>query len=407
MNTRKSSAAHDAGYAGLTKIGNGLPTSYYLDDAHHQREMASIWRNNWVYACRSSEILTPRSYRTFELGDQSIFLVRDETGVLRGFYNTCRHRGAALCQNTHGKFPPAGIVCPYHNWRYGLQGQLRQTSSHLHPEGFELENFSLYKVAVTEWNGLVFVALTPEPPSFGTHFDQPLQRFDSWRLGELVSGHTFRKVVACNWKVFWENYNECLHCPGVHPRLSQLVPIFARGLQDERDDPHWQQHADKDEPQYRGGLRHGAQSWTMDGKPVGVPFPGLSDSDRKTGQVYMTCLPSAFIVAHVDLIGEILGRTLGMQMRGFVAVVPAVHSANCDTDRLFPRAETSHGRFGKVPLRDDGRCCKNRAVRQFIAHEKDRLIAQLEGVHQDRGARIWRLGGTPQLLRQMLAISRW
>ena len=95
MNTRKSSVAHDAGYAGLTKITNGLPSSYYLDDAHHQREMASIWRNNWVYACRSSEIPASRSYRTFELGDQSIFLVRDETGVLRGFYNTCRHRGAA------------------------------------------------------------------------------------------------------------------------------------------------------------------------------------------------------------------------------------------------------------------------------------------------------------------------
>jgi Rieske 2Fe-2S family protein len=313
MNTRKSSVTHDAGYAGLTKIANGLPTSYYLDDAHHQREMARIWRNNWVYACRSGEIPAPRSYRTFELGDQSIFLVRDETGVLRGFYNTCRHRGAALCQNTHGKFPPAGIVCPYHNWRYGLQGQLRQTSSHLHPEGFELENFSLYKVAVTEWNGLVFVALTAAPPSFGDHFDQPLQRFASWRLGELVTGHTFRKVVACNWKVFWENYNECLHCPGVHPRLSQLVPIFARGLQDERDDPHWQQHADNDDPQYRGGLRHGAQSWTMDGKPVGVPFPDLSDSDRRTGQVYMTCLPSAFIVAHVDYVRIVRLRPLATE----------------------------------------------------------------------------------------------
>ena len=313
MNTRKSSVTHDAGYAGLTKITNGLPTSYYLDDAHHQHEMASIWRNNWVYVCRSSEIPASRSYRTFELGAQSIFLVRDETGVLRGFYNTCRHRGAALCPNTQGKFPPAGIVCPYHNWRYGLQGQLRQTSSHLHPEGFELENFSLYKVAVAEWNGLVFVALTPEPPSFGNHFDQPLQRFDSWRLGELVSGHTFRKVIACNWKVFWENYNECLHCPGVHPRLAQLVPIFARGLQDERDDPHWQQHADKDDPQYRGGLRHGAQSWTMDGKPVGVPFPGLTDSDRKTGQVYMTCLPSAFIVAHIDYVRVVRLRPLATE----------------------------------------------------------------------------------------------
>jgi Rieske 2Fe-2S family protein len=310
MDTDKSSVAYSAGYAGLTKSVAGLPTSYYVDDTHHQREMASIWRNNWVYVCRSSEVLAPRSYRTFELGDQSIFLVRDETGVLRGFYNTCRHRGAALCRESHGKFPPAGIVCPYHNWRYGLQGQLRQTSSQLHPEGFELESFSLYDISVTEWNGFVFVALTREPPPFGTHFDQPLQRFDDWRLDELVSGHTFRKVIACNWKVFWENYNECLHCPGVHPRLSQLVPIFARGLQDERDDPHWRQHANNDDPKYRGGLRAGAESWTMDGRPVGVPFPDVSAADRRIGQIYMTCLPSAFIVAHVDYVRVVRLRPL-------------------------------------------------------------------------------------------------
>src|ERR1700761_608945 len=164
MNTRKSAVLPDAGYAGLTKTTASLPTSFYLDDAPHQRELASIWRKNWVYAFRSSEVPAARSYKTFELGDQSIFLVRDETGVLRGFYNTCRHRGAALCQHTEGKFPPAGIVCPYHSWRYGLQGQLRQTSSQLHPEGFELENFGLYKVAVTEWQGLGFGALTDEPP---------------------------------------------------------------------------------------------------------------------------------------------------------------------------------------------------------------------------------------------------
>ncbi len=99
MSTRESSVLHDAGYAGLTKSTDSLPTSFYLDDTHYQREMLSIWRKNWIYAFRSSEVPSPRSYKTLDLGDQSIFLVRDETGALRGFYNTCRHRGAALCQH--------------------------------------------------------------------------------------------------------------------------------------------------------------------------------------------------------------------------------------------------------------------------------------------------------------------
>jgi glycine betaine catabolism A len=310
MSASHSPLEPDAGYAGLARSTEGLPAAFYWDAAHYQREMKTIWHRNWTYVCRSSEISGPRSYRTFELGDQSVFLIRDEIGGLRGFYNTCRHRGAALCRDPNGKFPPSGIVCPYHNWRYGLRGELLQTSSYRHGEGFQLQDFPLYKIAVTEWNGLVFIALTDTPPPFGAVFDQPLERLDSWRLSELVVGHTFRKAIACNWKVFWENYNECLHCPGVHPRLSQLVPIFGRGLQDARDDPRWQQHADDDDPKYRGGMRRGAESWTMDGKPVGVPFPGLSAHDRIAGHVYMTCLPSAFIVAHVDYVRIVRMRPL-------------------------------------------------------------------------------------------------
>jgi Rieske 2Fe-2S family protein len=302
---------HDAGYVGLTKSTVGLPVAYYVEPAQFRREMRAIWHRNWVYVCRSSEVSGPRSYRTFELGDQSVFLVRDEVGVLRGFYNTCRHRGAALCREHQGKFPPSGIVCPYHSWRYGLRGELLQTSSHLHAEGFRLQDFPLYRIAVTEWNGFVFIALTEDPPAFGATFDQPLERFDAWHLSELAVGHTFRKSIACNWKVFWENYNECLHCPGVHPRLSQLVPLFGRGLQDVRDDPRWQQHAQDDDPKYRGGIRRGAQSWTMDGQPAGIPFPNLSAHDRAAGQIYMTCLPSAFIVGHIDYVRVVRLRPLG------------------------------------------------------------------------------------------------
>jgi Rieske 2Fe-2S family protein len=291
-------------------LTEGLPATDYIDPARYQRELAAIWRRNWLYACRAAELPGPRSYRTFELGDQSVLLVRDERGEVRGFFNSCRHRGSALCRNSAGKFPPGGIVCPYHGWRYGLGGELLHTSSLAYTDSFRKEDYPLHDVPVKVWNGCVFVALTESPPVFGASFDQPLDRFDRWQLEDLVVGHHFRKTIACNWKVFWENYNECLHCPGVHPRLSQLVPIFGRGMQDPHDDPHWQQHAQNDDPRYRGGIRRGAQSWTLDGNPVGVPFPGLSAGDRALGQVYMTCLPSAFIVGHVDYVRIVRMRPL-------------------------------------------------------------------------------------------------
>jgi phenylpropionate dioxygenase-like ring-hydroxylating dioxygenase large terminal subunit len=311
VSANHSSVRRDPGYVGLTTAVDSLPASFYFDPGHHQLEMTRIWYRNWIYVCRSSDIGTARTFRTLELGDQSILVVRGEDRVARAFHNTCRHRGAALCRTPQGRFSSAGIVCPYHSWRYSLRGDLLQTSSRQHGDGFDRRDFSLYSLPVNEWNGFIFAALTNEPPPFSAGFDLPLNRLDDWQLGELVVGHTLRKTIQCNWKVFWENYNECLHCPGVHPRLAQLVPLFGRALLERRDDPSWQDHADDDDPKYGGGLRTGAESWSMDGKPVGVPFPGVSPEDRKAGHLYMTSVPSMFIVAHVDYVRVVRLLPLG------------------------------------------------------------------------------------------------
>jgi glycine betaine catabolism A len=302
VSANPSTVRRDPGYAGLTTPVETLPASYYFDPWHYQRELNRIWYRNWVYVCRSADIGAARAFRTLEVGNQSILVVRGEDGVARAFHNTCRHRGAALCRAPSGRFGAAGIVCPYHSWRYSLRGELLQTTSVQPGDGFERHDFPLYGLPVTERNGFVFAALTSEPPSFEATFDLPLERLDAWRLGELVVGHRLQKTMQCNWKVFWENYNECLHCPGVHPRLAQLVPIYGRALLERRDDPHWRDHADDDDPRYGGGLRRGAESWTMDGKPVGVPFPGLSPEDRSNGHLYLTAYPSVFMVAHVDYV---------------------------------------------------------------------------------------------------------
>ena len=90
------------GYNGLTELWAGLPADAYFDPRHYARELQRIWYRNWIYVCRSSDIAAARAFRTFELGDQRILLVRDDAGVLQGFHNTCRHRGAALCRESDG-----------------------------------------------------------------------------------------------------------------------------------------------------------------------------------------------------------------------------------------------------------------------------------------------------------------
>ena len=311
MQTQEMRTDGKVGHNSLTECQEGLPALFYYDRTQFDREMECIWFRNWIYAGRSEDLLLPRSFRTFEIGTQRVLLVRDDAGELQGFYNTCRHRGAALCTEAQGRLRTSAIVCPYHAWVYDLQGNLRRTSSRSHAHGFDLRDFQLYPICVQEWNGCVFVALTNVPPPLEKHFDQPLNRLDHWRLGDLRRGHVFRKTMQCNWKIFWENYNECLHCPKVHEQLSQLVPIFGRGLLEERDDPNWRQHAASADPKFKGGLRSGATTWSMNGQPLGALLPGLDESDRKAAHVYVTSLPSVFLVGHPDYVRLVALRPLG------------------------------------------------------------------------------------------------
>ena len=311
MSANPAPTRRDPGYLGLTQPVASLPAADYFDPAQYLRELRQIWYRNWLYVCRASELAEPRSFRTFEVGDQSILLVRGEDRVLRAFHNTCRHRGSALCRTPAGRFPAVGIVCPYHAWRYNLHGELVQATSREPGDGFDVHDYGLYRLPAMEWNGFAFAALTADPPPFPANLDLPPERLENWELGSLVVGHRMSKTIECNWKVFWENYNECLHCPGVHPRLSQLVPIFGRALLEQRDDPRWRDHAEEDDPQYVGGLRRGAQSWTTDGRPVGVLFPKLSAEERNAGHIYLTALPSMFLAAHIDYVRVVRLLPLG------------------------------------------------------------------------------------------------
>ncbi len=298
-------------YNGLEKLEEGLPAAWYYDAGQYERELAGIWRRTWIYVGRSSEVGERRGYMTFTLGGQQILLVRDDDGVLHGFHNTCRHRGAALCLESHGVLRSSSVVCPYHAWVYNLKGELVRTSSKTIPKGFSKADYPLYAVKVQEWRGFIFAALADDPPTLEEALDFKMGRLERWPLEELVVAHTDTKVIHCNWKVFWENFSECLHCPGIHPSLCQLVPLFGRGYIRERDDPHWQEHAADPNPLYRGGLRAGAESWSLDGSRSAPAFPGLSDEDRKLGQVYLTSLPSVFIAAHVDYVRAVRLWPLG------------------------------------------------------------------------------------------------
>jgi Rieske 2Fe-2S family protein len=168
--------------------------------------------------------------------------------------------------------------------------------------GFDRADYGLHRIAVEEWGGFIFANMAGDAAvPFLEQFGNELSFIAPWPMADLVVAHRYRKVLKCNWKVFWENFNECLHCPNVHPELCELVPIFSRALMARRDDPGWREHAGVSDPRVAGGLRAGAETWSMDGQAQEV-LPGLTEAERRPGQRFGTVLPSAFIVAHLDYV---------------------------------------------------------------------------------------------------------
>lgn len=367
-------------YNGLRKAEATLPAATYHDPDRFRAEMDTIWSRNWINVCRSTELDGPRSFRTVRIGTQEIVLLRDESGLLRAFHNTCRHRGSALCTEKEGRLKGRLLVCPYHSWSYATNGRLIGVPSKTLPADFDKAEHGLYAVATEEWRGFVFVNLDERPVKSVTEtFDSASVSLANWPLEGLAVGHRYVKRMQCNWKIFWENFNECLHCPNVHPELSNLVPIYGRGLMARHDDPEWQKHAGDSSPEYSGGLRHGAESWSIDGKTHGPVFANLTEAEREAGQNYATHLPSMFIVGHADYVRSVRLMPVGPEETELTA------------EWLFPAAPLSKGEidveqivsFGKLVLDQDAAICEiNQRGLRSRRHREGVLMPEEYDVHR-------------------------
>lgn len=274
-----------------------LPAGAYYDADWFRREQATVWARNWVYVGRLND-LRPGTMRKVQVGAASVMLGRTPDGDLSAFHNMCRHRGAELC--SHDEEPMGKLVtCKYHAWSYAAKDGRLMATGHARPtDDFRKAEHGLLKVAVKVWNGFVFVNLLQTPGDLEP--DMGLNSLDNWPMDSLVTGHRMVKDLACNWKVFWENYNECLHCPGVHPELCDLVPIYKTGIMGRNESPEW---TPEEAPQAM--LKEGAKTWTGSGKPCGPEFPNLTAIERQNGYNFVTLYPTMFVVAHVDYVRSV------------------------------------------------------------------------------------------------------
>jgi glycine betaine catabolism A len=268
-----------------------LPPRAFYDQGVFEWELERIFRG-WICVGHASRLAEPGSYLMRELGRDSVVVMGGEDDRPHGFLNVCRHRGARLISDAEGSVRRR-IVCPYHAWSYGLDGELAATRHMDGVEGFDTSCWGLIPVRVATVGGLVLVDLSGEAPEVEAHLGELADHLERYRVGALERAGRIVYDVAANWKAIAENYSECLHCPGVHPELNALSHYMSGEVMDGAG-------------AWCGGsmtLRDGASTMGRDPGAANdrPPIAGLSGADLGS-VLYFVLFPNALVSLHPDYV---------------------------------------------------------------------------------------------------------
>ena len=258
--------------------GYSLAQALYRSPEAYAFDVEAILSRTWLMAGMACELPKAGSYLAMAVGSAQVILVRDRDGEVRGFHNSCRHRGSMLCDPGSGHAPR--LVCPYHRWTYNLDGSLLAAARM--PDDFNKAEFGLRPIQVKTVAGAIFLCVSEDAPDF-TEFGAQFERYaKAMRFDQLKLAATDLMVERANWKLAVENGRECYHCPTGHPELAKSFPIDvagnyrlgekaheremlarleAAGLPHEAIEGPWWQLA-------RIALNEGVTSISMDGEPV-------------------------------------------------------------------------------------------------------------------------------------------
>jgi glycine betaine catabolism A len=265
-----------------------LPARYYVDPAYFLEERERFFAGMWAFVGREDDVPKAGDAVLREVAGESLIVVRGDDGIIRAFYNVCRHRGTRLlteAESCVGK----RIQCPYHAWNYDLQGRLVGAPHMDEGPRFRKEDYPLKSVDLAAWDGHLFVHLAENRKPLGDQLGDLRSKFKPWGMGDLVRAHRINYDVAANWKLILQNFSECLHCAVIHPALQQLSHYLSG----------------ENEPAtsaYLGGLmdlRDGVETLSMGGKSPRAPLPGLGEADRKRVYFYVL-LPNLLLSLHPD-----------------------------------------------------------------------------------------------------------
>ncbi|MEA2847905.1 MAG: anthranilate 1,2-dioxygenase large subunit, partial [Rhodospirillaceae bacterium] len=205
-----------------------VPYWVYQDEANYKREMQRLFEAaTWNFVCLEADIPNKGDYRTNQLGEMPVIVVRDADGSINCFENRCAHRGALIAFDDGGNVQN-NFRCIYHAWSYDLSGNLRGIAFERGinglggmPADFKRETFSPRKLRTTTLCGLVFATLSPDTPSIEEYIgSEVLGRIKRVLNRPIRVMGRFVQPLPNNWKLYVENVKDTYHASLLHTFLA-------------------------------------------------------------------------------------------------------------------------------------------------------------------------------------------
>ena len=238
-----------------------IPSPWYVDTRVADLELENVFSKTWQVIGRTDQIQKPGDFLTFTVAGEPIVAVRGSDGQLRAFYNVCRHHAAAVVTESCGH---AQILhCPYHGWNYGLDGSLKGMPEFEGVKGFDRSANGLVPVKVATWEKFVLVNLDPNAEPVERFLGRIMQRMAPLEVTKLHYVASRQYDIACNWKVFVDNYLDGgYHVPHLHKGLNSVLDYKQYTI--ENEDRYCLQSSpmvSSDEDAATGATRKGDRAW--------------------------------------------------------------------------------------------------------------------------------------------------
>lgn len=206
---------------------HALPAEAFTDATVAAAERDAVFARGWQLVAHASQLAGAGDHVVTEIAGVPLLLIRGADGDLRALHNVCRHRAGplAICDGRAAR----ALHCRYHGWTYALDGRLRSAPEMDGAEAFSVDTIRLPEASAAIWRGLVFAALEPRQPQDLDSLAQGIEsRLASAGLETSAFGgfeHSGRVTydIACNWKLYVDNYLEGYHLPHVHPALNRML----------------------------------------------------------------------------------------------------------------------------------------------------------------------------------------